>query len=50
VGFPVGRIGGFPMTGFAGVGNAGGGQKLRGLVAFLARRGEEEEGLVGDGA
>jgi hypothetical protein len=53
-GFPVGRIGGgggggFPMTGFAGVGNAGGGKRSRDFGAFLARRGEEEEGLVGDG-
>ena len=48
-GFPAGHIGGsgagFPMTGFAGVGNAGGGKRSRDFVAFLARQGEEEEGM-----
>jgi hypothetical protein len=43
--FPVGRIGApggaFPMTGFAGTGNGGGGagKRLRYFGAFLARRG-----------
>jgi hypothetical protein len=53
-GFP-GRIGapagGFPMTGFAGTGNSGGGKRSRDFGAFLARRGddddEEEERRVG---
>ena len=49
--FPVRRIGGgsFPMTGFAGTGNVGGGGKRsRDFGAFLARRGDEEEGRAGD--
>ena len=51
--FPVGRIGAgsVPMTGFAGTGNGGrggGGTTSRDFGAFLARRGDGEEGRVGD--
>ena len=38
----IGNGGGFPMTGFAGVGSARGEKRSKDFCAFLARRGDEE--------